>query len=259
MKKLLLLLFIGSILFVTCTQDTVDDNGATPCLSCEQLLDVTTLDLYPFISFTEEEMRTLDYDVKLELRQIPDDILQKMPTKAVFYQFVGCDLSKNMYLYNSAQSGFRAIVEQLNMLPELLNRLDAGHFLLGLLQQVDLSNIDGPDCFHLYECLQRIIAQPEIINAMTYDDVKKFIPLMMRHQETIGELAETNGNWNYPESLVAILFGLGNVMIKYEYEPFIHLLETDPGVNGVMMGENLRNEQIGSLINNCITGFINDK
>jgi hypothetical protein len=76
---------------------------------------------------------------------------------------------------------------------------------------------------------------------------------MMHHQKTIRELAETNDNWSYPESLVAILFGLGNVMIKYE--PFIHLLETDSGVNGVMMGENNRNEQIVSLINNCITGF----
>jgi hypothetical protein len=253
MKKILL--FLGLILFASCTNNALDDNNYTTYLTCEQLLDVTALNLYPFVSFTDEEMKTLNYSVKLERRQIPADILQGMTTKALFYQFVCCDLSRGMYTYNSAQAGFRAVVEQLNMLPELLNRTDAGNVLLGLLQQIKLSEIDEQDCFHLCESLHRIIAQMEVINTMTGNDIKNYISLMMQHQETIKALAKTTDKWSYPESCGAILFGLGNVMIKYEYQPFIHLFETNQGINAFMCGDNLRNEEIVSLINDCTTRF----
>jgi hypothetical protein len=224
---------------------------------CEQLTDTTDLDIYPFAPFTDEEMKTLDYRVKLERRQIPDDVLHGMTTKELIYQFVLCDMSAGMYLYNSAQAGFLAMAKQLNMLPELLNRPDAGRVLLDLLQVVELTALDGAGCFHVYECMQRITAQPEVIDRMTKDDIDEYIALMMRHQETIRELSETNGSWSYPENLAAILYGLGNVMLRFEYEPFHQLIETDAGVSGLMTGSNLKSTQTVSLINNCITNFSN--
>jgi hypothetical protein len=57
------------------------------------------------------------------------------------------------------------------MLQELLARSDAGSVLLTILQNVDISNIDGLGCFHFYECLQRIIAQTEVINNVTEKDI----------------------------------------------------------------------------------------
>jgi hypothetical protein len=222
---------------------------------CKQLTDTTGLNLYPFTPFTDEEVKTLAYGTKLKRRQIPDDALRGMTTKELFYQFVLCDMSPGMYLHHSAQAGFRATVKQLNMLPELLNRPDAGRVLLDLLGGVELAALDGAGCFHAYECMQRIIAQAEVIDRMREEEIDEYIALMMYHQETVRELSETNDSWNYPESLAAVFYGLGNVMLRFEYEPFHRLVETDAGVSGLMAGNNLKSAQTVSLINNCIAHF----
>jgi hypothetical protein len=260
MKKLLSLFIL--MLYMSCNNNVMNDrmfngNEYAVQLDCEQLTDATGLNLYPFASFTDEEAKTLPYSTKLERRQIPEDFLRGMTAKELLYQFVLCDMSSGMYLYNSAQAGFLAAAKQLNMLPELLNRPDAGGVLLDLLQRVELTALDGTDCLHAYECMQRIIAQTEVTGRMKEEDINKYIVLMMRHQETVRMLSETNDSWSYPESLAAILYGLGNVMLRFEYEPFRRLVETDAGVSGLMAGSNLKSTQTVSLINNCITDFSN--
>jgi hypothetical protein len=223
---------------------------------CLQQLDTAGLGLYPFVPFTDEEMKTVAYRTKLERRQIPEAWLQKMQTKAVFYQFVLCELSRSMYVHNSAQAGFEAVTKELNMLPELLGRPDAGHVLTGLLQKIELSELSGLGCFHLYECIQRTLAQPEIIAHMTEDDISLYIYLAMSHQATIKDLSQTNPlQWSYPESLAAPFYGLGNVMLRFEYEPFRYLIKTNPQVNGFMAGGNLKDELTVILIHNCLTDF----
>jgi len=106
------------ILFVSCTNDNMymSDND-NDYWSKEQLLNTSGLGLYPFVPFTEAEMRTLPYDVKLERRQIPESFLRNMSTKALFYQFVYTDLSKSMLMFNTMQQGFETVTGQLNMLP----------------------------------------------------------------------------------------------------------------------------------------------
>jgi hypothetical protein len=260
MKKLLSLFIL--MLYMSCNNNVMNDrmfNGNEYAVQpdCEQLTDATGLELYPFAPFTDEEVKTLAYSVRLERRQIPEDFLHGMTAKELLYQFILCDMSSGMYLYNSAQAGFLAAAKQLNMLPELLNRPDAGRVLLDLLQGVELTAVDGTDCFHAYECMNRIIAQTEVIGRMTEEDIDEYIALMMRHQETIRELAETNDSWSYPESLAAILYGLGNVMLRFEYEPFHRLIETDANVSGLMAGSNLKSTQTVSLINNYISDFSN--
>jgi hypothetical protein len=224
---------------------------------CKQLTDTTGLNLYLFTPFTNEEVKTLAYGTKLKRRQIPDDVLRGMTTKELFYQFVLCDMSSGMYLHHSAQAGFQATVKQLNMLPELLKRPDAGRVLLDLLGKVELAALEGAACFHAYECMQRIIAQPEVIGRMREEEIDEYIVLMMRHQEIVRVLSETNDSWNYPESLAAVLYGLGNVMLRFEHEPFQRLVESDAGVSELMAGNNLKSAQTVSLINNCIIYFNN--
>jgi hypothetical protein len=241
-------------------QSAFEDNAETKAYDvygdCEQLLDTADLELYSFVPFTDEEMKTVDYSTQLERRQIPEDWLQKMSTKAVFYQFVLCELSWNMYVHNSAQAGFKAVTKELNILPELLSRPDAGHVLIELLQEIELSEIRGEGCFHLYECIQRTLAQPEIIAHMTEDDISQYIDLAMNHQTTIKDLSKANpSQWSYPESLAAPFYGLANVMLRFDYEPFRLLIETDPQLNGFMEGGNLKNEQTLLLIHNCLTDF----
>ena len=262
MKTNNLLILLIVLLFASCANNVDNTNAqfdeqykVSDFLTCEQLHDASGLKLYPFIPFTDEEMRLKSYEYKLERRQIPKSYMQGMTTKELFYQFVCCDLSKSMGLFNSMQQGFEALTQQLNMLPELLNRRDAGSVLLKILQEADPSRIEGLDCFWWFDCIQIIAAQPEVINRMTDEEIDCYVQQQLSCQEKIRSLSVTNENWDCPESLGTILFGLGNVMTQYKFEPFMQLLETNQGVSGLMASGMVRNEQVAALVNDCIDKF----
>ena len=247
MKKLLFFLMV--LLLAACTNNMLDNNnndvedeatgGNNIFLSCNQLLDVTGLELYPFVSFTDEEWKSMSYDYKLDMRQIPEDFLHRMSTKELFYQIVNTDLSRNMLLYNMPEP-----YRRLNTVPELLNRPDAGHVLLETLQKVDPSKMDGSECFWFDFCLRIFLAQPEVINGMTDMDVDDYIKHQLRCHDVIQKLSKAkNPNWEYPSSVRMILLGLGNVMIRYDFEPFIKTLDRNPVTNELIWHPQFVTEQ----------------
>ena len=219
------LALLCTLLFVSCTKD-VNLKENNDYWSCEQLPDTTGLKLYPFVPFTDEfGPGKSPFDELLAVRQIPEDFLREMTTKELFYQFVYCDLSGTMTMFNTRQQGFLS-TKRLNMLPELLNRPDAGHILLGLLQKVDPSKMvldmsKEVSCFWWDYCLQIILAQPEVINHMTDEDIDQYIQQQMRCHDTIRSLSKIDSNWEYPASAAVIIMSLGHVMIRYEYKPFM--------------------------------------
>ena len=251
MKKNLvsLLTLLMAILLVSCENNDANDLDNN-YWSCEQLLDTTGLKLYPFVPFTDEESMFTNYGDKLDRRQIPEDFLQEMTTKELFYQFVYTDLSKSMLTFNSRQQGFLAVAGQLNILPELLNRTDAGHVLLELLQKVDPAKINAPDCFWCDYCLQIILAQPEVINRMTDNDIDRYIHYQIRCHDTLLNLKN-----DYPANAALLLFCLGNVMIRYEFKPFIQTLEKNPDTNELIWDTQFINEQYALQIIDNIKKF----
>ncbi|MDR2041874.1 MAG: hypothetical protein LBP98_06095 [Tannerella sp.] len=179
-----------------------------------------------------------------------------MQTKELFYQFVCCELSQDMYTFNTEQYGFLHSAKTLNMVSELLDRADAGSVLLHLAHSLDPEMIHT-DCFHYYECLLRTIVQPEIIRRMTDEETGELIHIFNRHRNTIMAASATNGLENTLAYLTTILFGYGNIMLKYEYEPFVSLLRSDAGIADFMLGAQLRDERIASQITECITNYMN--
>jgi len=229
MKRLVYLGLVVQVLLAACTQDDLsgESNGYW---NEEQMLDTSELNLYPFAPFTDEEWREMSYADKLERRQIPEDFLGGMSTKELFYQYVYCDLSKEILVFNTIQQGFES-TKRLNMLPELLNRPDAARVLLEMLQKVDPAKIESPDCHWFYLCLSIIGAQPEIIGRMTDGEIDNYIVQQMRCLDTIKSLSASGENWEYLADVKTLLFGLGNVMIRYEFEPFMQTLSRNPDTN----------------------------
>ena len=252
MRKLIGLIFCVSLL-VSCGKNSNENNDYW---SCEQLLDTDGLKLYSFVPFTDEELRTLPYfEGKLPRRQIPEDFLHKMTTKELFYQVVYTDLSKSMGVFNTRQQGFEAVTQQLNMLPELLNRPDAGHVLLGLLKKVDPSKMNSNlskdvDCFWWDYCLQIILAQTKIINRMTDEEIDRYIDEQLRCHDIIKSFDN-----EYPISVALHLFGLGNVMIRYNYTPFIKTLGKNPVTNESYWDTQFINEQYALQILDFVKQF----
>ena len=249
MKNLIVILTV--VLFVSCIKMS---DGVDSYCSCEQLLDTTGLKLYPFAPFTDEEWRLMSYDYKLERRQIPEDFLRGMTTKELFYQVVYTDLSKSMVVFNTMQQGFEAVTKQLNMLPELLNRLDAGHVLLEIQQKVDPAKIEGSDCWWFDYCLQIISAQSELINHMTEKDIDDYINLQIRCLKKDYSVRK-----DYPASAKLRLFGLGNIMIRYEYDPFMQTLGKNPVTNEMFWDTQRISEQYALQIINYVEQFKNSK
>ena len=237
-----------------CSNNSLSDDN-TYFSNCKEMLNTVELNLYPFVQFTDEEMRMLPYNIKLERRQIPEDFLQRMTTKELFYQVVCCDLSKDMLVFNTMQQGFES-VKRLNMLPELLNRPDAGHVLLEILRKVNPAQIKGSDCHWTCHCLNITGAQPEVINRMTDEDIDDYISQQLRCYDAIQSLDATNPEYH---GVNVILFGLGNVMIRYEFEPFIQMLCNDPITNELIWDTQFITEQFALQVIDYIKQFKNRK
>jgi hypothetical protein len=82
-----------AVQFVSCAKN--DNNNEYWC--CEQLLDTAGLKLYPFVPFTDEEMRFTSAAYQLERRQISEDFLCKMTAKELFYQVVYTEFRYTFY------------------------------------------------------------------------------------------------------------------------------------------------------------------
>ena len=267
MRNLIVLLV--AIYLVSCNNEntSTNDNIFLNCenmlddgiyfTSCEEVLDISGLKMYPFLPFTDEEWRETDYSYKLERRQIPEEFLHSMTTKELFYQFVFTDLSGSMGVFNTRQQGFEAVTQQLNMLPELLNRPDAGHVLLELLQKVDLSKIQldmsrEMDCYWWYYCLQIIGAQMEVINRMTNEDICAYI----HHQLRCHDIMQSSND--YPENAALLLYGLGNVMIRYKFEPFLQTLSRHPITNELIWDTQFIKKQYALQVIDFVKQFKKD-
>jgi len=235
--RFLVLIWIA-ILFVACKKpensnfmncDPVFDES-NYFANCGEILDTTGLKLYQFVPFTDEEWWGLSFDEKLELRQIPEDFMRGMSTAELFYQFHYCDLP-TMFGHNTFQQDFENST-RLNMIQELVKRPDTGHNLLKILQKVDPSVIDmTKSCAWWYHTLLIIASQAEIINNMTDEDICNYIHQQLRAHDIIRKLSLSNdGFWEgtYTGSVCMLIYGLGNVLIRYKYEPFIQTLYRHP-------------------------------
>jgi len=209
MNKLNVLLIV--MLFVSCTKNSTQNDEYW---RCEQLLDTTGLKLYPFEPFSDDfgPGKTPFVDL-LEARQIPEDFLRGMTTKELFYQFVYTE--RTMTIYNTPDKRF-------NMVTELLNRPDAGQVLLGLLQKYVPTKISG-DCYYWGYFLKIFSAQTEVINLMTDEEIYNYIHHQLRINEIIKNMYKDDYS-SFCFEMRYILIGLGNVMIRYEFEPFIQYL-----------------------------------
>lgn len=243
--------------FSSCTKDDLSVVYNDYYENYDELPEADGLKLYPFISFTEEEMRVMSYAAKLERRQIPIEFLQGMSTKELFYQFVYTDLSRSMLMFNTSQQGFEAVVKQFNMLPELLSRSDVGTVLLDLLEKTNPSSLKGPDCLYWFYCLQIVTAQTEVINRMTNEEIDKYVFCQIRCYDSIRNLSAVSSDWEYPTDVKLLLFGLGNVMIRYEFVPFMQMLDRDMITNELIWDTQYIDEPDALLVIKYVEQFIN--
>ncbi len=221
MKNLIVLLM--AIAFVSCGKNDTPDTPEKIKSYCDQLFDTTGLKLYRFIPFSDEwGPGKTPFTELVESRQIPEDFLLGMTTKELFLQYFYCELVLNVTMVQgNGRSGFLVSKNTFNMIPELLNRPDVGQVVLEILEKIDITKLEGYCRLSYLGLFQVFAAQPEVINSMTDEEIDDYIFHQMRCYDDILSHIDM---WASFRSYEYIWFGLGNVMIRYKFEPFMRLL-----------------------------------
>lgn len=246
-NNIVIRIIIISVITVSCGKS--DDESY-----CTRLLDTSNMNLYSFDPFTEDEWKMMPYSEKLEKRQVPDNILPQMSNIELFYQFITCDLSRNTYIFNTALKGFRQTYESLNSIQELMKRPDVGLFLINMVNSINITKLNDLDCFHLNNCAQFALVQPEVIN--TFNDLDLLAGTLFQLEEKILKASVSHSdNWKIPFSLTAPVYGYGIIMMKYNFTPFTDLVESNEDVAQFMNMSIDLNMNTLSSINECMEKF----
>jgi len=226
--------FLMTIFLFSCTKEATPPEEPKYFTSCEEMTDVTGLNLYQF----EEPVQGIGIP-ELSKRQIPEDFLREMTTKELIYQISRLEVFTSIFFLALQGHGpWKYYVDRLNMCTDLMyKREDAVQTLLQLLQRIEpsfikngnMENDSSWDCYYFYECLQIFASCPAIINRMTDEEINQYIDEQIRLHDAISDLDfdANSDRWYYPHSIVFGLFGLCNIMMRYEFEPFLQLLETN--------------------------------
>lgn len=94
------------------------------------------------------EWKDYTFDKKLEVCQIPEDILKKISTDDLIEAVLSHPMLTIIYVYQSLQKGFDVLFNNFNGLSELMQRKDAGNKLFGKYNIINTSN-NNLDIFSL--------------------------------------------------------------------------------------------------------------
>lgn len=123
---------------------------------------------------TPEEWRELrSIKRKLEVCQIPEEILETMSTEGLIETCLAYPLFSNMMYQNSLQDGFCQLVEGFNGLRELLSREDAAPLLLQKYLELSLDNVKNVDEFGSIRLIyfEFMLANPQVMGK--FSEVEK--------------------------------------------------------------------------------------
>ncbi len=256
MKTIVILFFLMSIFCFSCNKDEMNnDKIEIEKKDCTAAFGTQGLTLYTFNPFTAEEWKKTDHNELIRRRQIPDDFLKKMNTHELFIQFIYMDMAKDVLLFNTNQRGFRSIIDRYNMLQELYKRDDTPDYFIRKLQEVNIKEVKNNECHFHYLCLRMLSAQKEVIGKMNKSQTLNYINTVSQIITEIAELSFTDPNWQTLSSYDFEMIGHGNIMIKYEYPPFMELMQSNKKVRLYMDGVIPLDKELIRLFENCMIKF----
>ena len=114
----------GALLLGICIFAGVFMGSATNALSAGAGAPIDTPYQYPVVPGTDEWTALTDHVEKLELCQIPEEILSNMTTRALAETVLAYPLLVDMYAWDSTAIGYQVVSAAFNGLAELERRPD---------------------------------------------------------------------------------------------------------------------------------------
>lgn len=143
---------------------------------------------YPVVPGTKEwkELKTLSEIIAVQ--QVPESVLNNMTTEEVFQAWLDLPGRMEMLAFNTMQSGFEVTKKRYNVIPELLNRTDAGPVILTMYLETYIpeiksawSSIEKGKYITDFGFTEFLLSQPEVLSTLSYEQKKDFI----RHTNSV--------------------------------------------------------------------------
>jgi len=158
----------------------------------------------PIISFAQEKV-TWDYPVKpgseewkqfksiddmYQACQIPDDVLKQLNTEDLVDICLNFPAPPQFLFFNTPQEAFMSFYSNFNGIHDLLNREDAGHYLIKKYSEMLLSDFNllwplykqGQFISH-YKFVEAILAQTQVIKSLNSEERKALLKEVIRKMD----------------------------------------------------------------------------
>ena len=119
---------------------------------------------------------------KLEVCQVPEEILETMSTEGLIETCLAYPLFSNMMYQNSLQDGFCQLVDGFNGLRELLSREDGAPLLLQKYLKLSLDNVKNVDEFGSIRLIyfEFMLANPQVISKLSEEEKEALLDRAMK-------------------------------------------------------------------------------
>jgi hypothetical protein len=256
----IIIVFILAFLFFNCKPEIGSEEGNLVIDSnvCIQITDTTGFNLYYFTPFTEHEWKYESYDYKLQRRQLPENVLELLTLEELFNHCIWWEMAGSMLLFNSSQKGFRGFYDDFNGVRELYKREGVHLFLEEKLRNIDKKDIIESKCWLYNHILEFMYVQEECLTLYQDGEVLNVLGFMFEKVERLAYLTTLELDSYKWIDLGQWMIGIGNILIMYDYEPFIDELENDLELKSFMQGSFNATENVVGKISEFGTEFYNN-
>jgi hypothetical protein len=137
---------------------------------------------YPVKPGTPEWLKFTSMDEMYKGTQISENILKKLDTESLVQIVLNYPALPVLLLFNSPQDGFDNLYSNFNGIRELIDRKDAGQFLLKKYKSLSFSDFNPlwtlekqGEFVHKYYYIEILLAQPQVIESLTTDERRVFL------------------------------------------------------------------------------------
>ncbi|HEX9059614.1 MAG TPA: hypothetical protein VF941_05505 [Clostridia bacterium] len=131
---------------------------------------ITSAYKYPILPGSSAWKKIKTKQELLDVLQIPNDILHKMSTDALVDTVLKYPFYMDIYCYNSAQDGFKAMSQNFNGFGELLSRPDVGESLIRHYSNMEVfndeRNISSSNGVHELSNLEILLGQKKVVESL---------------------------------------------------------------------------------------------
>ena len=215
---------------------------------------------YPIKPGTSEWRELKTYQDKLEVCQIPKDILEKLNTSELLQTCLNYPFINDMLAYDNINEGCDRVIKSFNGLSELLKRKNAYNAIIRLYEDYKIENYDsnwtsaekGRYTFK-FIYLELILSQKIKDEHLDLLEQKKIISLCLRNYYSMLKNTDIFGFFSHR----SLFFLIATILKDSSYKPFLSEFDKNKDLQNFLSSTQIFNYSITEFIVNNADQFLN--